>query len=328
MLLKKFKSNHTYNFIAFPLLGVLFWLKDLILPTKFPLSHAEKNFLLFAPVYRWLENSVFIQNVVSLALVQVMAIVLLLINNRYNLLRVRTMIHATLFVILTGGLAGIHALHPVYFSAVCLLIAMYRLFNAYDQPKPYSPAFDAGFFLGMSFLFYYSLIVIFPAMIVGIGLLSRDKNWRIFVVLLIGFMLPPVFGASYAFYTDQLPELVKSVESGIFSPQNHFTANIPLQVYLGYLILLIFAGSIKLIREYGTKKVSTRKFFMVFFLIFISSVAAIIFIPAVSHAFLLIVLIPVNFLIANFFMFLKNRFWSEFLFVMLILIAAIVQIVS
>src|SRR5690606_4896186 len=136
------------------------------------------------------------------------------------------------------------------------------------------------------------MFAVLPAFLIGIGILSRESGWRLFLLNIMGFILPFIFGASYAFYTESIPRWIHIIETGILTPVNHFESNLPLLVYIGILVLFIVLASIKMIRDYDTKKASTRKYFIVLFIIFICSVAAILFIPAVSQEMLLITIIP------------------------------------
>ena len=244
MLLKKLKSNHTLNFILFPLLGILFWMKNLVSPKTYPFFRGEEKNLLYSVVHELLKHSVLLQNFVALILVIILAIIILQINNRYNFIRIRTMIPATLFVITAGGFTDLQSLHPVHFGAVFFLIALYRLLSACDKPQPYSAAFDSGFFLGVSTLFYLNLILMLPAFLIGIGILSRENKHRNFVVMFIGFILPFVFGASYAFYTDSIPEVSEIIRLNILTLNDHFSASIAMQIYSGFLLILTLLGKI------------------------------------------------------------------------------------
>lgn len=328
MLLNKLKTNHTLNFILFPLIGILFWLKSLIIHETYNFFPGQTDNLLFSPGYSLIKDSVLAGNLVALLLFLLMAAMMLQITSKYDFIRIRTMIPATLFVLIAGGITGLNTMHPVYPGAVFFLIAIYRLFGACEVLRPFSAAFDAGFFLGIACLFYISLVAVIPAFLIGIGILSRESGWRLFFLNLMGIMLPFIFTASYAFYTETIPELIDTIETSILTPVNHFNSNLPLLVYMGIIGLFIILASIKIIRDYDTKKVSTRKFFIVLFLIFICTVAAIFFFPAVSHEMLIISAIPVTFLLTNYFMFLKSRFWSEFLFLFLVIVVVAVNIIS
>jgi len=238
------------------------------------------------------------------------------------------MLPAPVFVIIISGFTQMHTLHPVYFAALFVLAAIFKLFVAFDNSKPYSTAFDTGLLLGTGLLFYYNLFMVVPAFLIGIGILSNDNNWRQYAIMTLGFLLPMVFAASYSFYTDSLNELLLSVKQSVVTPNSHFKSNMPLQIFLGGLILLTIFSSIKIMQQFDSKKVSTRKYFSVFFLIFIFSLASFTFIPATSQEMLIITAIPLTFLISNFFVFLKSRFWGELAFSLFLVLVLVLQLLA
>jgi len=328
MILRILKSNRAVNYILFPLLAVVVWLKSLIHPEIYSFYPGETQSLLYQPVARLFKDAALLQSIASLVILLALALMVLQINNRYSFIRVRTMLPAPLFIIMISGLVDLHTLHPVYFAAFFVLVAIHRFFAAFDQVKPFSAVLDAGLFLGVAALFYFNIVVLFPAFIIGIPILARETRWREFVILITGFLLPLLFAVSYAFVTDQLLETLKIFEINTLTPNNHFKGNFTLQIYLGFLIILTLLGSIKIIQQYDTKKVSTRKFFTVFFLLFVTSLASFTFVPATSQEMLVITLIPVTFLVSNFFVFLKSRFWGELLFSLLLVIVITLQVLA
>ncbi|MCD8569161.1 MAG: hypothetical protein LRY50_12905, partial [Geovibrio sp.] len=93
-------------------------------------------------------------------------------------------------------------------------------------------------------------------------------------------------------------------------------------IYLGFLILLILPGSFFLIGQIDEKKISTRKYFQIFFVIFLTSVALLLVVPAVSLEILVIMAIPLTFLISNYLIYMRRQFWGNvllFLFLGLII---------
>lgn len=322
MILRILKSNRVVNFILIPFLGVVFWLKSLLNPQIYPFFYGETGNLFYHPIDQLFHHSAFWQSFIALILAVFLAFLVMQINNRYSFIRVRTMLPAPFFIILISGFTRLHTLHPVYFSAIFILIGIYRFFSAFDKAKPYSAVFDAGLLLGIASLFYFNVIALFPAFFFGIGILTRETRWRSFVILLLGTLLPFILALGYSFLNDNFLRLLKVFELSTLTPNNHFRGNIPLHVYLGFLILLTFLGSIRIIQQYDSKKVSTRKFFTFFFFFFVCSLASFAFIPATSQEMLVIMAIPVTFLVSNFFVFLKSRFWGELLFSLFLLFVA------
>ena len=106
---------------------------------------------------------------------------------------------------------------------------------------------------------------------------------------------------------------------------NYFRSNIPFYILLSFLVLLTLTGSIKIVQQYDSKKISTRKFFSFFFTIFILSLLSIDFVPGTSQEIVVVIAIPITYLISNLFVFMKSRFWSELLFLLLLGIVIFMQ---
>lgn len=325
MILKTLKSNRQINLLIFPIIGILFWSRSLLFPFSYNFFPGENENILFFPLYSLVENSPFLQVLTSFILVIILATIVQLLNDRFSFIRIRTKLPATLFVIIVAGYTQLHTFHPVYLAALFLLFAIFNLFSTFEKTKPYSNIFNAGFFIGVGTLFYFNLIVLFPAFFIGILILRRNNNWRGYVILLIGFFLPFIFTFSYAVITEQTLEILKMFEKNIVTPVNHFCTNIPLHGLFSFLILLTLAGSIRIFMQYDSKNVSTRKYFTMFFIFFIFSMLSFVFVPVASYEMLVIIAIPATYLISKFFVFMKSKFWSELLFLLLIGIVIFVQ---
>lgn len=308
-----------------PLVTMALWMKSLLHPFAYNYFPGEDQNILYDFIYHLVNDKALVQVISGIVMVVLLAYTIQLVNDRYMFIRIKSKLPALLFVVIVGGFVPMHTLHPVYFGALFTLIAIYRLFGIFDTKKAYSSTFDVGFLLGIGALFYLDVAVLIPAFIVGIALLGREVGWREFTTLLLGFFLPFVFSAAYAVLTDSWLEVINMMKESIVTPVNHFKSNTPLQVYLVALILFTIAGSIGMFGQYDTKKISSRKYFTVFFWIFIFSLAGFALNPVTSQEMLVITAIPVTYLIANYFVFMKSRFWSELLFILLVLIVVSMQ---
>lgn len=325
MILKKLKSNSSVSLFLVPLVTIALWIKSLQHPFAYDYFPGEEQNILFNFINHLVDGKPLLQVISGIVLTILLAYLLQVVNDRYMFIRIKSKLPALLFAVIVGGFVPMHTLHPVYFGAFFMLIAIYRLFAIFETKKAYSSTFDVGFLLGVGALFYLNLVVLVPAFIIGIALLGRETGWREFVTLLIGFLLPFVFATAYAVLADHLIGTLSILNQNIFTPVNHFHSNIPLQVYLATLILFTITGSIGMFGQYDTKKISSRKYFTVFFWIFLFSLVGFTFIPVTSQEMLVITAIPVTYLIANLFVFMKSRFWSELLFILLLLIVVSMQ---
>lgn len=325
MILRTLKSNRPVNLILYPAIGVLFWLQSLMSPFVYPFFIGENENLLYIPINKININPDIVQVLMSLILVVFIAFLIQQINDRYAFIRVRTKLPAAVFVIIIAGFTIMHTLHPVYFAAIFLLLAIHSLFAIFNNPDSFSEIFNAAMFIGIGALFYFSLIIIFPAFLIGIIILYREVRWRQFVIMFLGLLTPFIFALSYAFYFDQILEFLLTLEKNIVTPVNHFQNNYALYAFLSFLVILTIIGSVKLLQQYDSRKVSSRKYYSVFLIIFLFSMIGFAFIPATSQEMLVISVIPVTFLISNLLVSLESRFWGEFLFLVLIATVVLMQ---
>ncbi|MCK5729498.1 MAG: hypothetical protein KAH68_00400 [Draconibacterium sp.] len=325
MILKTLKSNRSINLLFVPAVAILFWLKNLLYPFSYQFYPGENANILFVPINSITNNLDFVRVLISLVAVVFIAGFVQVINDQYMFIRVRTKLPSLLFIIIVSGFTNLHTLHPVFPATMFLLFAIYNLFITFEKTKPYSAVFNSGFFIGVGSLFYLNLMILLPAFFIGITILTRESSWRKYIILIIGFIVPLFLAFGYTVITDRISEMFLIISQNIVTPVNHFKSNIPLHVFLSVLVLLTLTGSINIMRQYDSKKVSTRKYFAIFLNIFILSLLSFTFIPGTSQEMLVIIAIPITYLISNLLVFMKSRFWSEFLFVILLGIVIFMQ---
>lgn len=326
MILRILKSNRTVNLILFPLFGVLLWLRSFLVPNSYPFFSGENKNVLYIIISKITDGYNIIQVLISLLLVIFIAFLIQQVNDKYSFIRARTKLPAAIFVIIVGGFINMHTLHPVFFAAIFLVLAIHSFFAIFNNPTTFPSIFNSGFFLGIGTLFYFNLFIVVPAFLIGIIILCREIQWREFVILILGFLVPFIFAFGFAFYTDQFSELVNTYEQNFITPVNHFKTELALQIFLSLLVIFTAIGSIKLLQQYDSRKISTRKYYTVFLLIFIFTILSFVFIPAASVEMLVISVVPVTFLVSNLFISIESRFWGELLFTLLVAMVIFMQI--
>lgn len=317
MLLKTFKSNRAYHFILVPVIALALWIKSFLHPASFAYHTGENQMLLYKPIDMLLAGNPLTDNIVALAFALLLAFLVLRLNAQYVFIRVRTFLAPTLFILLTSGIPELHAMHPVYPAALFLILSIDRIFSSFDKGKIHSNAFEAGFLLAIGALFYLELIFFFPFLWIGFAVVRLKVNWREFVLSTIGFLLPLAAAAGFYLASGQAEGLIQIVQTNILTPEIFLREGLPIQIYVGYLIFLTILGSFFLLSQYDEKKISTRKFFKVFFWIFLISVVLIFAVPAVSQEIMVLSAIPLSYLIANYLTFMKHHVWGEiFLYIL------------
>ncbi len=325
MILRILKSREPFDYFLYLIVGALFWTISFRVPYSYKFFEGENEGILYHFIDESTSHYPLLQVVISFIIVLFVAFLIQQINSRYALIKARTKLPAVIYIIIIGGFTAMHTLHPVFFAAIFLLLGLNSLFSIFNNPSPQLEIFNAGLFIAIGTLFYFNLIVLLPAFLIAVSIIRRERKWREFLILIIGFIIPIAFALTYTFFTDQLNDTFVIFQKNIFSSINHFKTNYPLQGFLGLLIFLTIIGSFKIMQQYDSRKVSTRKYYMALFVIFFFSMLSFIFIPATSQEMLVIAVIPLTFLISNFFVSIESVFWRELLFTLFLGSAIFIQ---
>ncbi len=311
MLFRLIRSNRIASYFLIPLLGAGAWSLQLYAPTGFAFYEGENRMVLFKPLYDLISGMPQLSAIIGLLLNILAAILVQRISVEYNFFKTRSLLPGITFMLITGGIRELHHFHPVYPALIFLLVAIYRLFSAFDQRKPYSQTFDAALLLGLGSLFYLNLVVLLPAFIAGGSIMGRESRWREIAVSFLGFIVPWIFVFFWFFLIDGIPDLTELLKANTLTDNDRLMGNIPALIFPGFLLVLIIAGSFKIINQFDEKKVSIRQYFLLLFLMFASSVLSVFVLPSSSTEALIVSAIPATLLIANLLLSLKRSFWGE-----------------
>ena len=313
MLLKTFKSNQPYLSILIPFIAIALWAKSFIHPQAFPFHPGEDSMILYKPISILLSDNLLLNNILALLFTILLAFLISKLNVQYTFIRIRTILPPSLFILITGGMTNLHSMHPVYPAALFLVLSIDRIFNAYDKEIIHSNAFDAGAFMAIGSLFYLNLAFFFPLVWFGFIILKPKVNWREYILSTIGFVLPWLAALAYYSIAGKQEELIQTIQSNFTSHPMFLRENLSTQIYVGYLFLLTLLGSIFLLSQYDDKRISSRKYFKIFFWIFLITIVLIAFNHVVSDEIIILLALPLTYLISNYFIFMKRQVWGEVL---------------
>jgi hypothetical protein len=311
MLLRLIKTNRNSGFLLFPLivLGVCLYL---IKSQHLHMSGTEENvYTIFGFLNHLLKGNMILKTILASAVVFISGLFLFRINREFLFLNSWSALPVILFIVMTIGLPEYGQFHPVWFSVLFFLSGVVRLLMSCDLRRPYSNVFEAGFLLGFGSLFYFNLLFLLPAFVIGGRMMVRDPHWREPFLIFLGALVPWILIFSVYFLIDRTPVLLQWIHDNFLLSGESILKNIPLLSYLSLLGILTILGSIAIIRQYGEKKVRFRKFFLFFFLLFVSSVISFIFIPGSSSEILILAAMPVSFLLSNYFDSMKKSLFGE-----------------
>ncbi|MBC8266625.1 MAG: hypothetical protein H8E84_06625 [Flavobacteriales bacterium] len=194
-----------------------------------------------------------------------------------------------------------------------LLFYLNILFSAYQKDRPFSQSFNANFLLGIIAVFYSNILLLFPLVIIT-SITFRNINWRIIFISIIGLMLPFLFywGFSIVFDYPFSVELPVFKFSAISFPFLNTLSYAQISWYSIVFIILIFS-TLELLFWMYKKSIRSRKSF----LIIITYIILLLFIDIDGSHFLIVT--PISIVVANFFMYSKQKKLTNILFFLLVL---------
>lgn len=126
----------------------------------------------------------------GLLLATLVTYVLLETNNRFQMIRIRTRMVASTWVVSASAIAMLHTWSYGMIAALSLAVSHFCLFSTYEKRQPVGETFHAGLFLGIGTLFVPWLVFLFPLYVWHQGVFLRSMSWRCLFALLIGGMFP------------------------------------------------------------------------------------------------------------------------------------------
>ncbi len=323
MLSERLVKSRTPGFLVFTFIVLGIWLTHLwTLPASL-LPENPDRYVLFAMISRLMSDNFRLVYILSLLLLVLNSFILHRIYLEYISPGIHSLYPAIIFVLIMAGLRLFPSFQPGSLAVFFLLFGLNRLFSAFDKRKPFSHLFDAGFLLGAGSLFYYELIILLPAFMVGAYFLSRDARWREVTLVATGALVPLILTTAILFLTGSSKTLSLILPPAISQGKNLLTVTLPVILFLSFLGLLVIAGSYLVINQVGERKVSFRTYYLIFFLLFLLSILTVFLVQSLSMDILTVAAVPVTFLLTNYFLTLKNRIVSDvFLILTLLLVAA------
>jgi hypothetical protein len=297
--------------LLFLLIASGIWLYRLLKPVPVGFYQGENQMALFWPVFNFLNEIPYALEISGFLMFILAAFLVQRISFEFGFYKSKTLLPGTLFLLIAGGLNQFTELHPVSFALFFLLIAISQLFGLFDQRKPYGQLFNANLLLGIGSLFYLNLLTLLPAFIIAGKILGRETRWREPVISVMGALLPWLFTLSIYYLADNQIVLLDIVARNIFTPNNRIAGNLIFMVYAGFLLFITVLGSMNIILKYDENKVSIRQYYLVFFLLFVSSIFSLFLIPAVSTDVLMLSAVPLTFLITNLLLSSNKNLWGE-----------------
>ena len=312
MLLRLFKSIQPSIIFLIVLMTVGIWLNTFLNPGNSNFYFNEHPMPLYGVLTNLVSPVSILGTLITMIIWVIHGLLLVRLNTKFFFINERTYLPAAIFILFGCFIADLQSLTPVIISSIFLLLAIERLLNSYRNTNISFSSFDAGLLIGTGTLFYLNLG--FFLLLVWIGLLIlRPVNWREWVVPILGFCTPVFLTAAiYYLLNGDLFLFIGIIQDNLIPfkydiTQFHY-------YFLGYLALLVAFASFQIIRDIITKKVRSRKIFLIFWWVFSISAIVFFFVPWASFEMIVFGFAPLSFLLTNYFLNIRVKWFGELSF--------------
>lgn len=312
MLIRFFKNNSPSSFILLPLFALVFWISG------FFITHEVTDFgmPLYNMIIKWFNGINPIIVFVAFLTMLAEAFLLNYIVNENEILTKPSFLPALLYIVFMSSDTILLTAYPLLFANFFILLAIHKLVNSYRKDIAFSNAFDAGFLLSISTLFYFPCIIFFPLLGIGFVLL-RPFNWREWVISFIGVLVPYTFVFTYYFWNDMLGNLLTTK---LFYIPKHSQLGSSAGFYfmLSVSLVLVFLSFGKLFTGFSEAAQKNKKGIMLLLWLTAFSLLSVFFSPEITLRNFSVLAIPASVFCSNYFLKIKKLQWSEVLFILLL----------
>ncbi|MES2112090.1 MAG: DUF6427 family protein [Bacteroidota bacterium] len=248
----------------------------------------------------------------------IQAILLNHLVNHFNLLGKPTFLPALMYVTVSGLFKPFLVLSPPLLCNFLVIWMLFKLFKLYKSNDAKSSAYDLGMMVAVGSVIYLPFIYFFLAVWIAL-FLFRPSNWREIVAGIIGYATIFFFLAVYYYMNDSIKQF-----SDIWLPLGtKFPDSINIHYY-NYLVLVPVIAVLvlcffKLQQNFFKSYVQVRKSFQLLFIIFlIAGLSFYVKTPFNLNHFLLCT-VPCAVFFAYYFLYAKNRWFYESLYLLLLI---------
>lgn len=160
---------------------------------------------------------------IALAVVVVVAYLLMEMDAIGGLLRIRSRMIPSVWLMLTIAFTAFHAYSPILLSVLALALSFYFLFRTESEREPVGYTFRATFYLSLGSLAWPPLLLLLPLLLWSQIVFLRTMTLRSLCASLLGLVLPYTFWAAWVFSpladmvsAGRLPNIVSAAGDELF----------------------------------------------------------------------------------------------------------------
>lgn len=244
----------------------------------------------------------------GMAMTGLTAYLMMELNNRNTLLRVRSRLMCSLYLWLMLACPALHDWTTQMIPPACLMLAYFMLFASYQQPRAEGYTFHAFLLTGVASFFFPPALLLAPVFYAGMLFQLRTLTWRTFMAGLLGLLTPYWIYAGYAIWQNRLDTAFIYLTEW-FTPRlpdySHLT--LPQLLTLGLTVPLAAVSAGHFIHTAYNDKIRTRMLFYLIVLVEVALAAGMLLLPAHLDTLLRLFIVNSAPLMAHYFALAKGR---------------------
>ncbi|MFN0190249.1 MAG: hypothetical protein ACKVQV_16240 [Bacteroidia bacterium] len=316
MLIRSFRTTQIFPVVILVILSASMWFVsksstyEIVPANGMPLYDLIVKSLTFIPP--------FLSTFLAVLLFTSQALHINYIINKHEVLYKQSWLPALMYIIIAGLFPPFLWIHPILFVNSLLILVFDKLFSLYKHPAPLALSFDGAFLLSLAALFYLPTIFLFLFYILCI-LILRPFSWRLWIVSIMGLLLPFFFAFFYYFWNNELMSFYERVfVSGIkrkIDLAHIFNVKYILSVVIVGILFIL--SLLKLQTNYFKNVTKSRLIQQLLVLLIPIGILSVLFSRDESLYRYSIIVLPVSIYLAYYFLSGKKRWVMELMFLLL-----------
>ncbi len=318
MLLKLIHNNKIGAYAFMLLLILLFWIKPFVLGHAIDTISFENPMPLWA-LFAFITKTPWLGYIFSILSAIFVSLSINRFNSKYALLSKQSALPGVVFVMLIGGMPLALHFNPFWIATLFFILGLEYLFAAHDYRKVMKECFLTTFWISVASLFSYNLVLLYPLFIL-LMIPLRLLNFKSFLASLIGFILPWLLLLGTELIWGSLPDYFHYLSFSWDKVALSFQHSTFSWTYLVSIAFIFFIASLSVARAYGTKKIFTRKQYLVFIYAALY-IAGLMLITGLNINMITLLAVPFSIVIAHLIDHIRSVLWKNIALACLILLS-------
>lgn len=315
MVINPIRKHSPIALVLIPLLAVLLWVPAFLNPVP-PVTLVEMP--LYASLDGFFRNHPYGALTIGLLLLIAEGFFLNYVLQVHQVMVKKNWLPALLVVVFGSCSPGLLWPGPQQIAGLLLILVLHILLGTYRQDKSFGSVFNCGLLIGLAGQFYLPSLTFFFFGFVAIIML-RPFIWREWVMLILGILIPFIYGGVWYYWHDNYSEITSQV---IIDPIVHRSFFLKLgkadYFLAGTTLLVLIVSAGRLMAGSLTSTLKTKKGISV--MIWFTFFALVSVLPAQNFGVgtFRFVIYPFAFFASNYFLNARRGWIAEVIFTLLL----------